>query len=91
MFLQQKYKRSEATEEWEKEEFLLKKASPQTGSSKLPIEYRGMTLLQLLAVQANVKKKCIREEWRDYGGNLLTPNKVTLYDVERDIIRPFTF
>ena len=56
----------------------------------IPIETRGITLRQLRAIYANVKRRCTPEKWEDYNHNLLTPNQVSLYDVNKYVIREFT-
>ena len=59
-------------------------------SATPPVEYRGITLHQLRAVKANVRRLCVKEEWTDRHDVLLTPEAVTLYDVNKYIIVPFT-
>ena len=39
---------------------------------------------------AMIMRRCVAEKWIDFNGNLLTPDSVTLYDVNRYIIKPFT-
>jgi len=56
----------------------------------MPVELRGITLRQLRAIIANMKRRCVKEKWTDWNGNLLTPDKVTLYDVNKYIIKPYT-
>ncbi len=53
-------------------------------------EHRSITLPQLRAVYDNVLRRCTTEKWVDYEGNPLTPDKVTLYDINRYVIKPFT-
>jgi len=53
-------------------------------------ECNGITPRQLRAVMAMITRRCEAEEWRDFNGKLLTPDSVTLYDVDRYIIKPFT-
>ena len=57
---------------------------------KIPVEYRAITLRQLRAVVANIKRRCVAEKWTNYKGEALTPDMVTLYDVDKYVIRPFT-
>jgi len=59
-------------------------------SSEPPVKYRRITLRQLRAVWANVVCGCVSGGWTDYKGNLLVPDKVTLYDVNKYVIKPFT-
>jgi len=62
-------------------------------STHLPVEYRGITLKQLRAVKKNIIRRCIAENWK--GGMKrdvpLTPETVSLYDVNTYIILPFTY
>ena len=53
-------------------------------------EFNGITPRQLRAIMAMIMRRCVKEKWRDFKGKLLTPDKVTLYDVNRYIILPFT-
>ena len=59
-------------------------------SSTPPVEYRGMTIRQLLAVVPNIKRRCVPEGWENRQGELLTPETVTLYDVAKYIIHSYT-
>jgi len=59
-------------------------------SRKPGAECNGITPRQLRAVMAMITRRCEAEEWRDFNGTLLTPDSVTLYDVNRYIIKPFT-
>jgi len=63
-----------------------KKQHPLT----VPAEYRGMTLRQLRAVRANADRRCIEEGWTNYKGERLTPDQVSLYDINKYVILPFT-
>ena len=56
----------------------------------MPVELRGITLRQLQPIKANIIRRCVAEAWKDHQRNLLTPEKVTLYDVDKYITRPFT-
>jgi len=58
--------------------------------TKQGAEFNGITPRQLRAVMAMIVRRCEKEEWRDFKGNLLTPDKVTLYEVNRYVIKPFT-
>eukprot|EP00554_Chaetoceros_debilis_P001326 CAMPEP_0194082742 /NCGR_PEP_ID=MMETSP0149-20130528/8172_1 /TAXON_ID=122233 /ORGANISM="Chaetoceros debilis, Strain MM31A-1" /LENGTH=924 /DNA_ID=CAMNT_0038764969 /DNA_START=156 /DNA_END=2930 /DNA_ORIENTATION=- len=51
---------------------------------------QGITLRQLRAVIANIDRRCIPEEWIDLEGNQLRPETVTLRDVNKYMIKPFT-
>ncbi|CAB9510658.1 Leucine-rich repeat protein [Seminavis robusta] len=51
---------------------------------------RGITLRQLRAVKANADRRCLEEEWKDRNGNPLIPDTVTMYDICRYVILPFT-
>lgn len=59
--------------------------SPSTGK-----DAQGITLRQLRAVLANIERRCMSEEWTDPEGNQLRPETVTLHDVNKYIIKPFT-
>jgi len=56
----------------------------------MPIEFRGITLRQLRAIIINVKRRCAEEGWKDYNGNRLTPETVTLHDINTYIIKLYT-
>lgn len=63
------------------------------GSTKvthMPIELWGITLRQLRAIIANVERRCEKEGWKDWEGNLLTPETVTLHDINTYITKPYT-
>jgi len=55
-----------------------------------PVQYRAITLRQLRAVEAIIKRRCIKEGWKNHEGKDLSPETVTLYDVNKYIILPFT-
>ena len=59
-------------------------------SRKPGAECNGITPRQLRAVMAMIVRRCDAEGWRDCNGNLLTPDSVTLYDVNRYIIFALT-
>jgi len=65
-------------------------SSSTNTSTTPPAEYRGITLRQLRAVMANITRRCEEEGWKDFKGNVLTAENVTLYDAEKYVIRPFT-
>ena len=56
----------------------------------MPVELRGIPLHQLRSIKANVKRRCEKEGWTDREGNLLTPEKVTMRDVNTYITIPYT-
>lgn len=56
----------------------------------MPAELRGITYRQLSAILVNIQRRCVQEKWIGRDGNLLTPDKVTLYDVSKYIIIPYT-
>jgi len=58
--------------------------------TKSGAEFNGITPRQLRAIMAMIIRRCVKEKWRDFKGKLLTPDKVTLYDVNHYIILPFT-
>ena len=80
-------------------------SSASTTITPLPVEMRGITLEQLLAVVANMERRCVEEEWvsttstttsdlnttSDSESELpLTPEQVTWYDLNEYIILPYT-
>ena len=50
------------------------------------VEHRGITINQLLFIQDEIKARCVLEGWTDKDGNLLTPERVNLYDIKYKII-----
>ena len=56
------------------------------GCSIDKVEHRGITINQLLFIQEEIKARCVLEGWRDIDGNLLTPERVNLYDIKYKII-----
>jgi len=56
----------------------------------MPVELRGINRRQLRAIRANVERRCEKEGWTDREGNLLTPETVTLHDINTYIIIPYT-
>jgi len=54
------------------------------------IQYRGITLRQLRAVVANIKRRCVLEGWTNLDGKLISAEEVTMYDADRYVLRPFT-
>merc|ERR1740124_958110 len=75
------------TKEWYTKE---KASSPYTNSKTPPVEHRGITLRQLLAIEANMERRCAEEGWVNHFGKLLTPKTVTLYDINKLVTKPFT-
>jgi hypothetical protein len=56
------------------------------GCSIDKVEHRGITINQLLFIQDEIKARCVLEGWKDKDGNLLTPERVNLYDIKYKII-----
>lgn len=56
----------------------------------IPSEQRGITRRQLRAILANVRRRCVPEGWTNREGKNLQPSNVTLYDINKYIIKPFT-
>jgi len=52
------------------------------GCSIDKVEHRGITINQLLFIQDEIKARCVLEGWKDKDGNLLTPERVNLYDIK---------
>jgi hypothetical protein len=50
------------------------------------VEYRGITINQLLFIYNEIEARCVVEGWRDKDGNLLTPERVNTYDIKYKII-----
>jgi hypothetical protein len=51
---------------------------------------RGISVRQLLAMYELVKRRCVAEGWTNKAGELLTPETVTLYDLNKHVIMPAT-
>jgi hypothetical protein len=51
---------------------------------------RGISVRQLLAMYELVKRRCVVEGWTNLAGELLTPETVTLYDLNKYVIMPAT-
>ena len=51
---------------------------------------RGISVRQLLAMYEHVKRRCVAEGWTNWAGELLTPETVTLYDLNKYVIMPAT-
>jgi hypothetical protein len=51
---------------------------------------RGISVRQLLVMYEHVKKRCVAEGWTNWAGELLTPETVTLYDLNKHVIMPAT-
>ena len=54
------------------------------------VEERGITLRQLRTLYMHVVIRCKQEKWTNFRGELLSPETVTLYDINKYVIRPFT-
>ncbi len=72
----------------------MKESSRDDPQVRLPVTdnaaFRGITTRQLRAVWANAKRRCKSEKWTDQDGKLLTPDRITMHDINRFVIRPFT-
>ncbi len=55
--------------------------SPGAECQLLQTELRGISPRQLLALYENVKRCCVAEGWKRPDGTGLTPEAVTLYDL----------
>ncbi len=51
---------------------------------------RGISVRQLLVMYELVKRRCVAEGWTNWAGELLTPETVTLYDLNKYVIMPAT-
>jgi hypothetical protein len=51
---------------------------------------RGISVRQLLVLYELVKRRCVVEGWTNWAGELLTPETVTLYDLNKYVIMPAT-
>ena len=51
---------------------------------------RGISVRQLLVMYELVKQRCVAEGWTNWVGELLTPETVTLYDLNKYVIMPAT-
>jgi hypothetical protein len=47
---------------------------------------RGISVRQLLVLYEHVKRRCVAEGWTNWAGELLTPETVTLYDLNKYVI-----
>ena len=54
------------------------------------VEHRGISLRQLESLYEEVVLRCVKEAWTNFKGDLLTPDKVTLYDIKEKIIKSRT-
>lgn len=50
----------------------------------------GITLRQMKAVMANVKRRCVEEGWKDENENPLSVENVSIRDVMENVVKPFT-
>ena len=55
-------------------------------SSEQPVEYNGITLIQLCVVMANIRRRCVVEGWVNNNNEPLTAETVTLYEVVKYLI-----
>lgn len=60
------------------------------GCSIPETEYRGISIPQLEIVMKEIENRCSREKWTNFTEELLTPDKVCLYDVDCHIIKKYT-
>jgi hypothetical protein len=51
---------------------------------------RGISVRQLLVMYELVKRRCVAEGWTNWAGELLMPETVTLYDLNKYVIMPAT-
>jgi hypothetical protein len=51
---------------------------------------RGISVRQLLAMYELVKRRCVAKGWTNWAGELLTPETVTLYDLNKYVVMPAT-
>ncbi len=51
---------------------------------------RGISVRQLLVMYELVQQRCVAEGWTNKAGELLTPETVTLYDLNKYVIMPAT-
>jgi hypothetical protein len=61
------------------------------GCSIPEVKLRGISIKQLRAVYAEIEARCIVEGWMNRDGQLLTPEKCNLYDINVRIIKTRTF
>lgn len=54
------------------------------------VEHRGISLRQLESLYEEVVLRCVKEAWTNSKGDLLTPDKVNLYDIKDKIIKSRT-
>ena len=53
-------------------------------------EKRAMRISQMHDLRCHITRRCEAEGWTNFGGTLLTPGQVTLYDACRYVIKPMT-
>lgn len=53
-------------------------------------EERGISLQQLRHLWAHVNTRCVKEGWMDVNGDLIEPNSINMYDLQRYVIKPCT-
>jgi len=68
----------------------IKAPASTSTSADPPVEYRAITLRQLMAVEANIERRCEEEGWINYKKEKLTPKTVSLYDASKFVILQFT-
>ena len=57
---------------------------------KLAVEERGITIEQLEVIYKEIENRCRVEQWKDKDNNLLTPDKVNIYDIKDKVIKKLT-
>ena len=53
-------------------------------------EERAITLRQLAALRPHIERRCAKEKWLDHCQQPLTPERASLYEVCRHVIKPAT-
>ena len=52
----------------------------------LAVEERGITIEQLETIYQEIVNRCEIESWKDKNNNVLTPDKVNIYDIKDKVI-----
>ena len=69
------------------------RADPEALATRTTIpktEQRGITLRQLQDLWGHIERRCVAEGWHNREGNLLTPDKVNLYEAVSHVVKPAT-
>lgn len=76
------------TTSWNKsEDVAMTGSKPNTTMTNIPLaEERPISLRELRAIGIHIQRRCKEEGWKDWEGNPLSPDQVTLYDTTKYVI-----